>query len=92
MEVGAWDLLRIEAILECRPHSGVDLWPQTSYAETWEGTETSWMFNQRAKVAKQLQGKIKGNERTQGKHDGEDLDKTRKPFKKNDTILLRKVE
>lgn len=40
----------------------------------------SWIFNQMAEAAKQLQGKIKGNEGSQGKHKGEDLDKTSKCF------------
>lgn len=38
------------------------------------------MFNKMAKAAKQLQGKIKGNEGTQGKQDGENLDKISKHF------------
>lgn len=33
-----------------------------------------------ANAAKQLQGKVKGNEGIQGKHDGKDLDKMSKHF------------
>lgn len=48
------------------------------------------MFNHMPEAAKQLQGRTKDREGTQGKHNGEDLEEDKKMFKKTKTKPLRK--